>query len=148
VCDYVANPSKLDQQICFEVYKAAGKFSKLYARALEPFDLTFTQYLVLLALWEEDSLLIKDIGIRLELGIGTLNPLITRMEDRGWIVKQQSETDRRATIISLTEKARVNEKPIERAIIEKIISCNFMDINTETLMTNLKNLNAFLGQLV
>lgn len=144
----MTNPSKLDQQICFEVYKAAGKFSKLYARALEPFDLTFTQYLVLLALWEEDSLLIKDIGIRLELGIGTLNPLITRMEDRGWIVKQQSETDRRATIISLTEKARVNEKPIERAIIEKIISCNFMDINTETLMTNLKNLNAFLGQLV
>ena len=141
-------PSKLDQQICFEVYKAAGNFSKLYARTLEPFDLTFTQYLVLLALWEEDRLLIKDIGIRLELGIGTLNPLITRMKDRGWIVKQPSETDKRATIISLTEKAKVNEKPIEEAIIEKIISCNFLDLNAELLMKNLKGLNAFLGKLV
>ena len=144
----MAQPSKLDQQICFEVYKAAGNFSKLYARALEPFDLTFTQYLVLLALWEEDRLLIKDIGIRLELGIGTLNPLITRMEDRGWIVKQQSETDKRAMVISLTEKARMNEKPVEEAVIEKIINCNFMDINPETLMVNLKNLNAFLGKMV
>lgn len=144
----MAKPSKLDQQICFEVYKAAGNFAKLYARALEPFDLTFTQYLVLLALWEEDRLLIKDIGIRLELGIGTLNPLITRMEERGWIVKQQSETDKRAMIISLTEKARMNEKPVEEAVIEKIINCNFMDINAETLMVNLKNLNASLGKMV
>lgn len=144
----MGKPSKLDQQICFEVYKAAGNFAKLYARALEPFDLTFTQYLVLLALWEEDRLLIKDIGIRLELGIGTLNPLITRMEERGWIVKQQSETDKRAMIISLTEKAKMNEKPVEEAVIEKIINCNFMDINAETLMVNLKNLNASLGKMV
>lgn len=141
-------PSKLDQQICFEVYKAAGNFSKLYARALDPYDLTFTQYLVLLALWEEDHLVMKDIGIRLELGTGTLNPIITRMQDRGWLTKQQSETDKRATIISLTEKAKVNEKPIEQAIIEKIISCNFLEVNAELLMKNLKDLNAFLGKLV
>ncbi|MEJ1715161.1 winged helix DNA-binding protein, partial [Escherichia coli] len=76
------------------------------------------------------------------------NPLITRMEDRGWIVKQPSETDKRATIISLTEKAKLNEKPIEEAIIEKIISCNFLDLNAELLMENLKGLNAFLGKLV
>ena len=143
----MSNPSKLDQQLCFEVYKASSNFGKMYAHTLEPFNLTFTQYLVLLALWEEDHLLAKDIGIRLGLGIGTLNPIINRMMDRGWLEKQQSEKDKRAFIISLTEKAKVAEKPIETAIIKKITSCNFLDINAETLMTHLRKLNAFLGQL-
>lgn len=143
----MAKSSKLDQQLCFEVYKASSNFSKLYARTLEPFQLTFTQYLVLLALWEEDYLLTKDIGNRLGLGIGTLNPIVNRMIDSGWLHKIQSDKDKRAFIISLTEKSKREEKPIEKAIMDKIISCNFLDINAQTLMTNLKSLNAFLAQI-
>lgn len=141
------NPSKLDQQLCFEVYKASSNFAKIYARTLEPFQLTFTQYLVLLTLWDEDHLLAKDIGNRLELGIGTLNPIITRMIDRGWLDKRQSEKDKRSFIISLTEKAKNEEKVIEKAIIQKVINCNFLELNAETLMSNLKDLNSFLGQI-
>jgi DNA-binding MarR family transcriptional regulator len=140
-------PSKLDQQLCFEVYKASSNFAKIYARTLEPFQLTFTQYLVLLTLWDEDHLLAKDIGNRLELGIGTLNPIITRMIDRGWLDKRQSEKDKRSFIISLTEKAKNEEKLIEKAIIQKVINCNFLELNAETLMSNLKDLNSFLGQI-
>ena len=140
-------PSKLDQQLCFEVYKASSNFAKIYARTLEPFQLTFTQYLVLLTLWDEDHLLAKDIGDRLELGIGTLNPIITRMIDRGWLDKRQSEKDKRSFIISLTEKAKNEEKLIEKAIIQKVINCNFLELNAETLMSNLKDLNSFLGQI-
>ncbi|ALC87477.1 MULTISPECIES: MarR family winged helix-turn-helix transcriptional regulator [Bacillaceae] len=143
----MAKSSKLDQQLCFEVYKASSNFSKLYARTLEPFQLTFTQYLVLLALWEEDYLLTKDIGNRLGLGIGTLNPIINRMIDSGWLHKIQCDKDKRAFIISLTEKAKREKKPIEKAIMDKIISCNFLDINTQTLMSNLKGLNNFLTQV-
>jgi DNA-binding MarR family transcriptional regulator len=143
----MSKQSKLDQQLCFEVYKASSNFAKLYAHTLKPFNLTFTQYLVLLALWEEDYLFVKDIGLVLGLGIGTLNPIIGRMLERGWLEKQQSEKDKRAFIISLTEKAKSAEKPIERAIIEKITSCNFVDIDAVTLMANLKSLNAVLGQL-
>ena len=129
------------------------KYTKLpvtlqrYARTSEPFQLTFTQYLVLLTLWDEDHLLAKDIGDRLELGIGTLNPIITRMIDRGWLDKRQSEKDKRSFIISLTEKAKNEEKLIEKAIIQKIINCNFLELNAETLMSNLKDLNSFLGQI-
>lgn len=141
------NPSKLEQQLCFEVYKASSNFSKLYARTLEPYHLTFSQYLVLLTLWEKNNLLMRDIGNRLGLGIGTLNPIINRMVERGWLNKQQSDQDKRAFVISLTEKAIQEEKPIEQAIITKITSCNYLDINAETLMTNLKELNAFLNQL-
>lgn len=141
------SPSKLEQQLCFEIYKASSNFSKLYARTLEPFHLTFPQYLVLLTLWEQNNLLVKDIGNRLGLGIGTLNPIIKRMIGNGWINKQQSDKDKRAFVISLTEKALEQEKPIEQAIIRKITSCNYLDINAETLMTNLKELNAFLNQM-
>lgn len=143
----MSHPSKLEQQLCFEVYKASSNFSKLYARTLEPFHITFPQYLVLLTLWDQNNLLVKDIGNRLGLGIGTLNPIINRMVENGWINKQQSAKDKRAFVISLTDKALKEEKPIEQAIISKITSCNFLEINTVNLMSNLKELNAFLNQL-
>lgn len=140
-------PSKLEQQLCFEVYKASSNFAKLYAKTLEPYHLTFPQYLVLLALWEEDHLLTRDIGKRLELGIGTLNPIINRMIDRGWLEKNQSNEDKRAYIISLTYRAKNAENEIEQSIIQKITSCNFLDMNAITLMSQLKELNAFLSKM-
>lgn len=135
-------PTKLEQQLCFEVYKASSNFSKMYAKALEPFNLTFPQYLVLLVLWEEDGLLMKNIGERLGLGTGTLNPIISRMIEHGRLAKQQSETDKRAFKISLTEKARSEQKAVEQAVLDKLVSCNFMGVNAITLMKNLKELNA------
>ena len=140
-------PSKLDQQLCFEVYKASSNFTKMYARVLEPFNLTFPQYLVLLVLWEEDHLFMKDIGERLGLGTGTLNPIINRMIEHGRLTKQQSTEDKRASVISLTESAKSEHEPIERAVVDKLISCNFMDISAITLMKNLKELNAFFGEM-
>ncbi|AQU80802.1 MULTISPECIES: MarR family transcriptional regulator [Planococcus] len=134
--------TKLDQQLCFEVYKASSNFSKMYAKALEPFNLTFTQYLVLLVLWDEDKLLTKNIGERLGLGTGTLNPILNRMIERGRLIKQQSETDKRAFIISLTEKAKSEQLAVEQAVFEKVTSCNFMGVNAIALMKNLKELNA------
>ena len=140
-------PSKLDQQLCFEVYKASSNFTKMYTRVLEPFNLTFTQYLVLLVLWEKDDLLMKDIGERLGLGTGTLNPIISRMIEHGRLTKRQSPEDKRASIISLTEQAKSEQQSIEQAIVKKLIDCNFMDISALTLMKNLKELNKFFGEL-
>ncbi|MDN7242675.1 MarR family transcriptional regulator [Planococcus sp. N028] len=139
--------SKLDQQLCFELYKASSNFTKLYARTLDPFDLTFPQYLVLLVLWEEDRLLTKDIGERLGLGIGTLNPIISRMIAHGRLSKQQSEEDKRAYIISLTQKAIEEKAAIEQAVYDKLISCNIIGTNAITLMRNLKELNAAFAEM-
>ncbi|WP_203334540.1 MarR family winged helix-turn-helix transcriptional regulator [Planococcus beigongshangi] len=133
---------KLEQQLCFEVYKASSNFTKMYARVLEPYNLTFPQYLVLLVLWEENHLLTKEIGERLGLGIGTLNPIISRMIEHGRISKKQSPEDKRAWIISLTEKAEAEHGPISQAVYEKLVSCNFLDVNALMLMKNLKQLNA------
>ena len=135
---------KLEHQLCFEVYKASSNFAKLYAKTLEPYQLTFPQYLVLLALWEKDNLLVKELGGRLELGIGTLNPIINRLIERGWVNKRQSEKDKRAFLISLTEKARNAEQPIAEAVLQRITSCNFLGLDSMLLMSQLKELNAFL----
>lgn len=138
---------KLEQQLCFEVYKASSNFTKMYAKVLEPFHLTFPQYLVLLVLWEDDHLVMKDIGARLGLGTGTLNPIINRMIDQGRLTKEQSPDDKRAWIISLTEKAINEHAPISQAIYDKLISCNFHDVNAMALMKNLKGLNAFFDEM-
>lgn len=143
----MARPSKLDQQLCFELYKASSNFTKLYARTLEPFNLTFPQYLVLLVLWEEDHVLTKDIGERLGLGIGTLNPIISRMIAQGRLTKQQSAEDKRAYVISLTQKAQDEKEPIEQAINDKVISCKFIDMSALELMRNLKQLNTAFAEM-
>ncbi|TWT25139.1 MarR family winged helix-turn-helix transcriptional regulator [Planomicrobium sp. CPCC 101110] len=143
----MAQPTKLDQQLCFELYKASSNFTKLYARTLEPFNLTFPQYLVLLVLWEEDHVLTKDIGERLGLGIGTLNPIIGRMIAQGRLTKQQSAEDRRAYVISLTQKAQGEREPIEQAIYDKVISCNFIGMGALELMRNLKQLNTAFAEM-
>ncbi|MGI2328945.1 MarR family winged helix-turn-helix transcriptional regulator [Planococcus sp. YIM B11945] len=143
----MAMPSKLDQQLCFEVYKASSNFTKLYARVLQPFQLTFSQYLVLLVLWEKDQLLTKEIGEQLGLGIGTLNPIIGRMIAQGRLVKAQSETDKRAFVISLTEKAKSEQQAIEQAVYDKLVSCNIIDTNAIELMKNLKSLNAAFAEM-
>ncbi|OHX52088.1 MarR family transcriptional regulator [Planococcus salinarum] len=138
---------KLEQQLCFEVYKASSNFTKMYAKVLEPFHLTFPQYLVLLVLWEDDHLVMKDIGARLGLGTGTLNPIINRMIAQGRLTKEQSPEDKRAWIISLTEGAVNEHAPISTAIYDKLVSCNFLDVNALTLMKNLKGLNAFFEEM-
>ena len=93
---------KLNEQLCFEVYKAANQFTKLYAKTLQPFQLTYPQYIVLLTLFEEDHQTTAAICQKLDLGIGTLNPIVNKLIDKEWITKSPSTLDRRASLLSLT----------------------------------------------
>jgi DNA-binding MarR family transcriptional regulator len=94
----------LDNQICFTVYAASRAFTKLYRPVLEPYNLTYPQYLVLLTLWESDGSLVSDIGKRLFLDSGTLTPLLKRMETTGYINRVRDKDDERKVQIYLTEK--------------------------------------------
>ncbi|WP_226037503.1 MarR family winged helix-turn-helix transcriptional regulator [Aquibacillus saliphilus] len=133
--------SLLDQQLCLEAYKAASSFSKMYADILKPFGLTFPQYLVLLTTYEQDQILTKDIGEKLNIGIGTLNPIINRLITNGWLIKQQSQTDKRAHILSLTEYAINQKSAILLAVKNNIEVCDLINENTIELMKNLKQIN-------
>ncbi|CZQ86984.1 transcriptional regulator marr-type conserved site [Trichococcus flocculiformis] len=136
----------LEDQLCFEVYRAASDFGKMYNRALKEFHLTFPQYLVLLVLWDDNQIVIKHIGERLGMGIGTLNPILNRLEKQGWLTKEPSLLDKRATIVSLSEKAVTSKKAIHFAILSEVKACNLEGIDSSFLMKQLKLLNSAMSQ--
>lgn len=105
---------KLDNQVCFSIYAASRAITRAYRPILEPFGLTYPQYLVLLILWENDGLTINEIGKRLFLDSGTLTPLLKRMEASGFIVRKRDSHDERKVFIHLAPKGEeLREKAIQ-----------------------------------
>jgi MarR family transcriptional regulator, organic hydroperoxide resistance regulator len=127
----------LEKQLCFAVYETASEFNKLYTSVLQSFGLTYPQYLVLLALWEQDGLLMKELGERLNLGTGTLTPMISRMEANGWLRKQRSKTDERKVYIHLEQKAYDEKQPITTMVGKEIQSCKIEIDEYKQLMQQL-----------
>lgn len=97
---------KLDNQLCFPIYAASRVITQLYTPFLKPLELTYTQYIVFLVLWEEDGLTVGEICKRLMLDSGTLSPMLKKLRDRGYIEKKQSASDERSFIITLTDEGR------------------------------------------
>ena len=97
---------KLSNQLCFPIYAAAREITSLYTPYLKPLGLTYTQYILFLVLWERDGLTVGEICKRLMLDSGTLSPVLKKLRQEGYIEKQQSVTDERSLIITLTEKGR------------------------------------------
>lgn len=141
------NKARLDNQLCFEVYRAANQFTKLYSKALQPFQLTYTQYLVLIVLWDQDEQTSSAIGEKLGLGIGTLNPILQKLIEKGWIQKQPSPNDRRAAIVSLTEKATQEEKAIEHNVSQTMFCFDYLKENGPQLKQKIHELNKFLAMM-
>lgn len=100
------NPLALGGQLCFSVYSTAHAFTRLYTVLLQDLGLTYTQYIVLLVLWEEDGLTVKEIGSRLHLDSGTLTPVLRRLENAGYLERRRDETDRRRIHIHLRDSGR------------------------------------------
>lgn len=128
---------RLDQQLCFRLYRASNGISKLYAHALLPVELTFPQYLVLLALWDHDGVAISDIGQRTGMGIGTLNPILKRLTDNGWVKRQTHESDKRTMLIFLTAKALEQKTVINQLILKELATVNFEKMDLLELMKQL-----------
>lgn len=131
---------QLDEQLCFRLYRASNGINKMYGRALKIFQLTFPQYLVLLALWDNDGLPITTIGSQVGMGIGTLNPILKRMTEHDWIEKQQHPTDKRTMLIFLSAKAQTAKQQINQAILKELVSCDFAGMDLPELMAQLANL--------
>ena len=91
----------LDHQLCFALYAASHKMTKIYQPILKRLGLTYPQYIVLLVLWEKSNLSVSDLGQRLELDSGTLTPLLKRMETVGLIARTRSLNDQRQVWITL-----------------------------------------------
>ena len=95
---------KLDQQICFSLYAASREIIKPYKPILDPHKLTYTQYLAMMVLWEEEKITVKGMGKRLHLDSGTLTPLLKKLEAMGHVSRYRSSEDDRVVIVELTDQ--------------------------------------------
>ena len=95
---------KLSNQICFPLYAGGKEIVRKYQPYLDKLDITYTQYIVMMVLWENDNLSVKEIGSRIYLDSGTLTPLINKLVSKGYIRKIKKPEDERELIISLTKE--------------------------------------------
>ena len=93
---------KLENQLCFPLYACAKEIVRQYRPYLEPLDLTYTQYLALVVLWECESSSVKALGEKLYLDSGTLTPVLKTLEKKGYIKRNRSEEDERVLIVEIT----------------------------------------------
>ena len=101
-CDWL----QLDRQLCFALYASSLAMTKMYKPLLEPLGLTDPQYLVMLALWEQDAVTVSQLGERLFLDSGTLSPLLKRLQAHGLVQRERATDDERRVLVALTERGR------------------------------------------
>ena len=94
---------KLENQLCFPLYAAARATIRLYKPLLDKLDLTYTQYITMMVLWERRSLTAKELGDLLFLDSGTLTPLLKKMEAKGLLTRKRSRRDERSLVVTVTE---------------------------------------------
>lgn len=110
---------KLENQLCFSLYALSREVIKMYKPLLDPFDLTYTQYVTMLVMWEEKEITFKELGKKLYLDSGTLTPVLKKLESKGLIIKYRNKDDDRVVTIELTTKGNeLREKLI--GVPEKI----------------------------
>jgi DNA-binding MarR family transcriptional regulator len=97
---------RLDNQLCFAVYSTSLALTRVYKPLLDKLDLTYPQYLVMLALWERDGPTVSQLGERLSLDSGTLTPLLKRLEANGLVTRLRDTADERRVHITLTTAGR------------------------------------------
>lgn len=108
----------LDDQLCFLLYSNFRKITRIYQDYLEPFDLTYTQYITLIVLFEKDHQSITDLGLRLNLDSGTLTPLLKKLEKKGYVKRVRGINDERMVYIDLTVQGNKLKEELQHVPID------------------------------
>lgn len=95
---------KLENQLCFPLYACAKEVVRRYKPYLDPLDLTYTQYIAMMVLWERKSITVKALGECLWLDSGTLTPVLKKLESKGFLTRIRSCLDERSVTVTITEK--------------------------------------------
>lgn len=119
-CSYDA--IKLEKQLCFPLYACSREIIKKYRPFLDKLDLTYTQYIAMMVLWEYGSVSVKELGKKLFLDSGTLTPVLKSLESKGFISRKRSENDERVLIAEITDNGiKLKDEAVK--IPSKIGSC-------------------------
>jgi len=101
---------RLENQLCFPLYACSKEVIRQYRKPLEPLNLTYTQYIVMMVLWEKSELTVGELGKKLYLDTGTLSPLLKAMEEKGLLERNRSKADERIVTVKITEKGEELQK--------------------------------------
>lgn len=135
---------KLKNQLCFPLYACSKEIVKAYKPYLDEIDLTYTQYITMMVMWEHKELRVKDVGKYLYLDSGTLTPLLKRLEEKGYIKRQRSPEDERDLIVTITKSGEDLKKKAVK-IPEKLGAC--VDIDAEKAQALYSILYEIIGKL-
>ncbi|MGT2799899.1 MarR family winged helix-turn-helix transcriptional regulator [Streptococcus marmotae] len=94
----------LEHNLCFSLYVASREFINRYTPFLADIGLTYTQYVVMMVLWEEHSIITRELRDRVFLDSGTLTPVLKKLEEKGFVTRERSQTDARDLTVTLTQK--------------------------------------------
>ncbi len=113
---------KLENQICFPLYACSKEIVRKYKPFLDELNLTYTQYITMMVMWEKQTMNVKSLGALLYLDSGTLTPVLKKLEKKGYIKRERAKEDERNLIITITKTGEMlKEKAIR--IPEKMGAC-------------------------
>ena len=117
---------KLENQLCFPLYACAKEIVKAYKPYLDELDLTYTQYITMMALWEHKELRVKEVGKYRYLDSGTLTPLLKRLEQKGYVTRRRDPEDERDLIVTITDSGEaLRGKAV--TVPERLAACVDLD---------------------
>lgn len=134
---------KLENQLCFPLYACSREIVKRYKPFLDKIDLTYTQYIAMMVLWEKKSVNVKELGECLYLDSGTLTPLLKKLESKGLLTRARSEKDERNLVVTITDEG---EKLKEKAVDIPLQIAGCTNLSTEEGMQLYKILYKILGK--
>ncbi len=132
---------RLRNQLCFPLYVCSKEVVRKYKPLLDELDLTYTQYITMMAMWEHEQLSAKELGTILYLDSGTLTPVLKTLEKKGFVERQRSKDDERSLLISLTSEGK-DLQDRAASIPEAMGKC--IDMDLEDLKTLHKLLHKFM----
>lgn len=108
----------LDEQLCFGLYTASRAMTACYRPGLDALGLTYPQYLVMLVMWQHESVSVSELSERLQLSTGTLSPLLKRLESAGWLTRRRRTDDERLVQLDITARGREQREAVIEATRE------------------------------
>lgn len=135
---------KLDNQLCFPLYAVSKEIVRMYKPFLDELNMTYTQYITMMVMWEHKELSVKELGKYLYLDSGTLTPLLKTIEKKGWVERNRSREDERVLNVTITPLGEeLKEKAI--SVPEKISKC--VHLEPEEAMVLYKTLHKMLDNI-
>ena len=142
--DYKYEALRLENQLCFPLYALAKEVVNLYRPLLDKINLTYTQYITMMVIWEKEKINVKELGKKLYLDSGTLTPVLKSLEAKGFVTRYRSAEDERILIVEITEKGK--DLKDDASKIPEQIMMNF-DISLRDAVFMHKQLYNLLNQL-